>query len=228
MKKSKKWPALCLLCVLFTVSCNRGMVKNEEMWPKEIHYSYLASARIHRIMSHQPAKTKIAMLGNSITELGGDWNHWLDRDDVLNCGQGGYTTQQFTWLLDSCVIASKPDYCFIMGGINDISLGIPVSRIFSNYKYLISRLTKSHIRVIVQSTLYQANNPENNAKVRELNGLLIAWCDKRRIPFIDLNMEMSGENGLNAELTVDGTHLTDSGYVVWSGILKKFIKKSFI
>lgn len=179
-------------------------------------------------MSHAPEKIKIVMLGNSITENGGNWNTWLDRSDVLNSGQGGYTTQQFTWLLDTCVIGTKPEYCLIMGGINDISLGIPVSRIFSNYKYILSVLRKNHIEVIVQSTLYQENNPGNNEKVRELNGLLIAWCDKHRIPFIDLNMEMSDENGLKPELTTDGTHLTGKGYETWAGILKNFFKKTFI
>ncbi len=225
MIRKNNSPAIFAIGVALLFSCARDPQIKEVVWPTDINYAYVASERINRILEHKPDKTKYAMLGNSITELGQDWNKWLDRNDVINSGQGGYTTQQFTWLLDSCVLASKPEYCFIMGGINDLSLGIPVSRIFSNYKYILSTLKKHHIHAIVQSTLYQAGNSENNPKVTELNGLLIAWCNEHNIPFIDLNVEMSDETGLKKDLTTDGTHLTDAGYTVWSGILKIFIAK---
>ena len=228
MALKSKWIILYILILAGTNSCVQPLPQSQTIWPADINYTYLASARIQRIMDHKPERIKIAMLGNSITEKGGDWNVWLGRKDVLNSGQGGYTTQQFTWLIDSCVFATKPEYCFIMGGINDISLGIPVDRIFSNYKYILSQLGKNKIQVVVQSTLYQANNPESYQKVTELNGLLIAWCNKRSIPFINLNTEMSDEKGLKQELTTDGTHLTDAGYGIWSGILKKFMQKNFI
>jgi lysophospholipase L1-like esterase len=229
MKFRNNWPLIWFLALaIFPASCTFSGQDENEMWPEDINYAYLASARIDRIMSHKPEKTKIAMLGNSITEGGRYWNILLGRNDVLNSGQGGYTTQQFTWLLDSCIYSTKPEYCFIMGGINDISLGIPVSRIFSNYKYIITQLRRHRIQVVVQSTLYQADNPESFRKVTELNGLLIAWCDKRRIPFVDLNTEMSDETGLRKEITTDGTHLNAKGYEIWSGILKNFFRKAFI
>src|SRR4030043_2243534 len=71
----------------------------------------LASKRIERILKQSPRTVSIVMLGNSITEYGGNWNTRLGRTDIRNSGQGGYTTGQMLWLLDSCVIKAKPENC---------------------------------------------------------------------------------------------------------------------
>src|SRR4030042_1167019 len=92
----------------------------------------LSAKRIERIMKQSPHTVSIVMLGNSITEYGGDWNARLGRSDIRKSGQGGYTTGQLAWLLDSCVLKARPKYCFTLAGINDLSLGIPVERVCAN------------------------------------------------------------------------------------------------
>lgn len=195
-------------------------------FPREINTSVLAMERIERVKNAKPDDVRIALLGNSITEMGGNWNPKLGRSDVINCGQGGYTTQQFTWLLDSTLFSATPEYCFIMGGINDLSLGVPLDRIFHNYQFLIRNIREHEIKVVIQSTLYQSNNSTNNPFVEELNSRLKAHCRELGIPFIDLNKKMSGKSGLREDLTTDGTHLNEEGYGVWSGILKKWMEKN--
>ena len=165
------------------------------------------------------------MLGNSITEYGGDWNARLGRIDVRNSGQGGYTTGQLIWMIDSCVLKPHPRYCFTLAGINDITLGIPVERIFKNYQNIIDTLMVNGIQPIVQSTLYQTGNTTGNQKVAYLNTLLENYCIGKNIDFIDLNQFMSDRHGLMPEYTTDGTHLSERGYEVWSGKLRQVISE---
>ncbi|MBN1416474.1 MAG: hypothetical protein JW973_15325 [Bacteroidales bacterium] len=185
----------------------------------------LAQNRIDRILKQSPETVSVVMLGNSITENGGDWNKRLGRTDIRNSGQGGYTTGQLLWILDSCVIKAKPKYCFTMAGVNDITLGIPLDRIYSNYQIFIDTLLSNGIIPVVQSTLYQASNPAANKKLDYLNNLLEAYCNKKNILFIDLNRVMTDQNGLLPELTTDGTHLSEQGYKVWSDKLQWIISK---
>jgi lysophospholipase L1-like esterase len=183
----------------------------------------LSADRIERILRQSPATVSIVMLGNSITEYGGDWNARLDRSDIRNSGQGGYTTGQLVWLLNSCVLNAKPKYCFTLAGINDISLGVPVEKIFYNYRTILDTLLSNDIQPIVQSTLYQTGNPTGNRKVAYLNYLLKDYCEDKDIVFINLNQFMSDAYGLITDYSTDGTHLSERGYSVWCEKLKQVI-----
>jgi alpha-glucosidase len=183
----------------------------------------LSVQRIERIMKQSPQTVSIVMLGNSITEYGGDWNARLGRTDIRNSGQGGYTTGQLIWLLDSCVLKARPKYCFTLAGINDISLGIPVDRIFLNYQTILDTLLANGIQPVVQSTLFQTGNLSGNRKVSYLNCLLKDYCIGKNIAFIDLNQFMANSNGLIPEYSTDGTHLSERGYDLWSEKLRQVI-----
>ena len=183
----------------------------------------LASKRIERILKQSPQTVSIVMLGNSITEYGGNWNTRLGRTDIRNSGQGGYTTGQLLWILDSCVIKANPKYCFTLAGINDLSLGIPVDRVFSNYQIIIDTLLAHSIQPIVQSTLYQTGNTAGNSRVTYLNYLLKDYCTEKNILFIDLNQYIADQNGLIPEYTTDGTHLSERGYEIWSEKIRQVI-----
>jgi lysophospholipase L1-like esterase/Na+-transporting methylmalonyl-CoA/oxaloacetate decarboxylase gamma subunit len=183
----------------------------------------LSAKRSERIMQQSPKTVSIVMLGNSITENGGDWNDRLGRSDILNSGQGGYTTGQMIWLLNSCVLKARPRYCFTLAGINDISLGVPVERIFQNYQTIIDTLLANDIQPVIQSTLFQTGNLSGNRKVSYLNYLLKDYCIGKNIAFIDLNHFMSDTNGLIPEYTTDGTHLSERGYDIWTEKLKQVI-----
>ena len=104
-------------------------------------------------------KITIVMFGDSITK-GGDWVTLLGRSDVKNSGFPGFTTSHLVWLLKENVIDLAPRVCFLEGGINDIGVGIPLDRTKSNYRSLIDGLKEHQITPVVQSILYQKNNPE--------------------------------------------------------------------
>jgi lysophospholipase L1-like esterase len=190
-----------------------------------INYERLAKERITRIMQESPENVNIVMLGNSITEEGGDWNEKLGRNNVRNAGQGGYTTGQMLWYIDTCVVQANPQACFVLGGINDLTLKIPVEKIYKNHLQIISILKSNDIIPIVQSTVYQKDNIEGNKNVKKLNSKLESYCQKHNIHFIDLNEHLSENERLIGKYTTDGTHFTQEGYEVWSKVIKQFIKE---
>lgn len=191
---------------------------------KSLDLEKLSAMRIERIMDASPENVNIVMLGNSITQNGKDWGEKLGRNDVRNSGQGGYTTGQMIWHLDTVAIKANPKYCFTLGGVNDLSCGVQVEQINKNYQIILERLVEAGIQPVVQSTLYQKGNTEGNKKIDQVNAFLENYCKTQQIQYLDLNKYLSNENGLIPKYTRDGTHLTDAGYSVWVRILKKFLK----
>ena len=162
------------------------------------------------------------MLGDSITAYV-DWDELLGRTDIAGRGIGGDTTAGFLNRLHY-VFKLNPRICFIMGGINDISRGIPVDEIFENYKNIITNLKNHNIIPIIQSTLY-TSNPIWNREVEKLDELLKRYAEDNNVDYIDLNGFLSEERALKEEYTYDGVHLLGNAYEVWRQAIKNILKK---
>jgi lysophospholipase L1-like esterase len=169
-----------------------------------------------------PDSITIAMLGNSLTAYA-DWNELLGRNDVQNFGIADFSMKQLSWILADWVIASKPIFCFVNGGQEDIMLGVPLERIADDYSMILDSLQHNGIKPIVQSTLLRWENPEVNSQVVKLNQLLKAICFKKNISFINLNTVLSKNSGLNPQLTTDGMHLNSKGYELWAIMIKDYL-----
>ncbi|QMV67084.1 G-D-S-L family lipolytic protein [Sphingobacterium paramultivorum] len=168
-------------------------------------------------------KITIVMFGDSITK-GGDWATLLGRSDVKNSGFPGFTTSHLVWLLKENVIDLKPRVCFLEGGINDIGVGIPLERTKSNYRSLIDGLKEHQIVPVVQSILYQQDNPESKVQVDSLNSYLNAYCQSKGVYYLDINGKLSSSKGLNAQYTTDGTHINQEAYGIWASEVKNLLK----
>ncbi|WP_159732365.1 GDSL-type esterase/lipase family protein [Sphingobacterium sp. 18053] len=168
-------------------------------------------------------KITIVMFGDSITK-GGDWATLLGRSDVKNSGFPGFTTSHLVWLLKENVIDLNPRVCFLEGGINDIGVGIPLERTKSNYRSLIDGLKEHQIVPVVQSILYQQDNPESKVQVDSLNSYLNAYCQSKGVYYLDINGKLSSSKGLNAQYTTDGTHINQEAYGIWASEVKNLLK----
>ncbi|RKO72098.1 G-D-S-L family lipolytic protein [Sphingobacterium puteale] len=168
-------------------------------------------------------KITIVMFGDSITK-GGDWATLLGRSDVKNSGFPGFTTSHLVWLLKENVIDLKPRVCFLEGGINDIGVGIPLKRTKSNYRSLIDGLKEHQIVPVVQSILYQQDNPESKVQVDSLNSYLNAYCQSKGIYYLDINTKLSSPTGLKAKYTTDGTHINQEAYGIWASEVRNLLK----
>lgn len=167
-------------------------------------------------------KATIVQFGDSIIKEG-EWNELLGRNDIKNSGFGGFTTSHFRWLIKKNVIDYEPEICFIKGGINDISVGIPLERIQFNFISLLDTLRSYNILPVVQSTLYQENNPQSKILVDSLNDFLIDYCQENSIQFLDINSKLSTDSGLKAEYSRDGTHLKEGAYLIWGKEMKELL-----
>ncbi len=168
-------------------------------------------------------KITIVMFGDSITK-GGDWATLLGRSDVKNSGFPGFTTSHLVWLLKENVIDLAPRVCFLEGGINDIGVGIPLDRTKSNYRSLINGLLEHQITPVVQSILYQQDNPESKVQVDSLNSYLKAYCQNKNVYYLDINDKLSSQTGLKAQYTTDGTHINQEAYEIWASEVNNLLK----
>jgi len=173
--------------------------------------------------------SNIVMFGNSLT-AGGKWNADLNRFDIKNSGTVGFTSSHFVWILDSAVIKYKPKICFIEGGINDIGVGIPLSRTYENYELIVDTLIINKIEPVLQSTLYinQPDDSVSNSKVDSLNYFLSNLAAKRKITFLDLNQFLSANKRLKMEYTIDGVHIKKNAYKIWTHEIAKILKNKGI
>jgi lysophospholipase L1-like esterase len=175
--------------------------------------------------TNQASNKKVVMFGNSITHQG-KWEEVLGRTDVLGWGIPGYTTGQLIWTIKN-VLKENPGtkIWFLEGGINDISLGVPVERVFENYKIMVDSLQRNHIIPVVQSTILKNGAKDDNKLVSKLNKLVKDYCNKNKIEYLDLNAFLSRDGELIKELTTDGCHLQPDAYMPWGEAVMKVLEK---
>ena len=169
------------------------------------------------------ASHPIIMIGDSITAQG-RWTEVLHRSDVTNWGIPGYTTGQLAWTFKD-LMPQQPRLCFLAGGINDLTLGVPAERIYQNQVDAIGFFRAKNVIPVLQAVLYQVDNPPTNQVIKQLNARLQAFCEVNRVDFIDLNAVLSEHDGLKKELSTDGTHLKPEAYVIWAKEVEKVLRK---
>lgn len=177
--------------------------------------------------------TKIVMLGNSLTENAGDWNQWLDTDNVVNRGISGDDARGILNRMDQ-ILPYKPRAIFLMCGINDLSHNLSPKEVFNKCKEVIDRI----LRDAPQTDLYvQSLLPFNESfgrwrtlagrtnAVPIINQMLQNYCDEQGVTFINLfpHFTRGDSNVLMPSLTVDGLHLSKTGYKIWAFQLNRYI-----
>lgn len=145
---------------------------------------------------------------------------------MLNWGIPGYLTGQLIWTIKD-VLKKYPGtkIWFLEDGINDISLGVPVERVFENQKLVIDSLKRNNIIPAEQSTILKNNAPADNRKVNAFNKKIRKYCMQHDIDYINLNVLYSSNGELRNELTMDGTHLKKPAYIPWAEQVTIILKK---
>ena len=68
-------------------------------------------------------------------------------------------------------------------------------------------------------------NVVENADVLKLNDSLKKFAKEYNYKYIDLYSELSKDNQLKSQLTIDGIHLKGEGYKIWKDNIKKYVNK---
>ena len=181
----------------------------------------------------EPAITSkdIVMLGNSLTEGGGDWGKRLGKDNVINRGISGDEVMGVYDRLHQ-ILPGKPAKLFLLIGVNDVSHDLSTDSIVYRIDQTLTRIQKEspETKVYLQSLL-PINESFNRYKrltnktyqIPEINARLETLAKEKKITFINLYplFAEKGTNVLKKELTYDGLHLNDEGYKVWVDAIKK-------
>lgn len=164
---------------------------------------------------------EIVMLGDSITGRG-DWKKLLENEHILNLGLDGDSTSGILKRLNP-ILEIEPKIVFLMAGINDLCISIPLEEVFENYKKILEILKTKKIKIVVQATLITQMQTVNK-KVKAFNEMLEEYCNKEKIYFLTLNPLFSNKEGLlKEELTTDGLHLGQKAYKAWAYKLNKLL-----
>lgn len=214
------------------LACNLNAQVAHVTWKSSAHYN----SKVKEFEQMRPIEsTDIVMLGNSLTEFGGDWNLLLRTKNVRNRGIMGDTAEGIYHRLNQ-ILPGHPKALFLMCGVNDISHGLTPQQIFQRIKRLIDTIRRESpsTKLYVQSCL-PINETTGRWKllvgktddVPVLNGLIADYCRKNNIEFVNLfdKFTRHGTNSMRLELTTDGIHLSKVGYKIWSFELRKYVKE---
>ena len=205
-----------------------SILDREDMAPYHAHYY----ERFLQFMDEPPVTADdIVMLGNSLTENGGDWGKRLGRKHVVNRGIIGDEVMGVYRRLHQ-ILPGQPRELFLMIGINDVSHDLTADSITHLIRLTVERIRREspQTRLHLQSLLpinesfgrYRLLTgktelvPEINARLKEL-------AHEQQIDFIDLFplFTEKGTHVLRKELSTDGLHLNEKGYKIWAKELKK-------
>lgn len=131
---------------------------------------------------------------------------------------------------------SNPEVIFVMIGINDLIRGISPSEVVENQRAIVRDLIWVHpnARIVVQSILPHSGADATwegrdrlltipNDRIRDINRELAAIASEEGVEFLDLYPLFADSQGkLRLDLTTDGVHLNEQGYLVWRTALMVF------
>ena len=209
----------------------------EEIPPKEAsvrkyHDHYYK--RLVEFRTEKPVDSKsIIMLGNSITEAGGDWAQKMNDKHIVNRGIIGDNVSGVHDRIDE-IIKGKPNKIFLMIGINDVSHHQTTDFIVNEISELIEeiRVNSPRTSIYIQSILpinesfgqYTRLNGRSD-QVPEINSKLKVLAKNWNLTYIDLFplFVEPGTHILRANLTGDGIHISEEGYTIWRKELAKHL-----
>jgi len=174
------------------------------------------------------SRDDIIFLGNSISSYT-SWQELLGEKNARNRGIPGDITFGVIDRLGE-VIEGQPAKVFILIGINDIARNIPDSVIIKNYERIIHIIKSgSPSTKIYFHTLLPVNNTftpslshfNKDEHILYINKELKLLAKKERIGLIDLySAFIDSDKKLDKNLSFDGLHLNDKGYLKWAMLIK--------
>lgn len=223
MKPYVSLPSLILFFLITTSSFAQD-------WP---NFKEFKEANIE-LSSLKNDEKRVVFMGNSIT-IG-----WLQTNPsffegkpYVNRGISGQTTPQMLVRFRADVIDIQAAAVVILAGTNDIAGNTGPSTlemILDNIKSMTEIAQANGVKVILCSVLPAYDYPwrpgiEPNIKIPKLNAMIIEYAEASQVHYLDyFNALDDGNNGIIADYTYDGVHLTSKGYQVMEPMVEKALK----
>lgn len=180
--------------------------------------------RIKKFMEDTIVSGDIVMLGNSLTEQGGNWEVRLDQPEVKNRGIAGDNADGALARLNE-ILCHEPSIVFVMVGTNDLWTSYTVEEVGLKIDEIGTTLATSlpESTVYIQTLMPLGAGHDKTQRLKAINKEINGLTDKT-YRVIDTYSAMSNDDGVLAEdFTTDGVHLTSAGYAQWVTFLKEFI-----
>ena len=173
----------------------------------------------------------IVMLGNSLTEGGGDWGKRLNKGRVLNRGIIGDEALGIYDRLDD-IVKGHPRRIYLLVGVNDISHDAAKDSILGNIEKIVAKIRRCSPETTVylqsllpinESTGVYSRLKGKTDMIPLINGGLKKMAKTYGVRYIDLFplFKEKDSNSLRMDLTSDGLHLKEKGYKIWADALRK-------
>ena len=181
--------------------------------------------RNHRYDGFKVLKVKsenIVFIGNSITNMH-EWWEAFDNPNILNRGVSGAVSDEVLANLES-MIAGNPKKVFLMVGTNDLgTAGLNTTEhVAGNIRLILDRIQKEspQTKIYVQSIL--PSRLRNIKLQKATNDSIQKICIEKNITYIDL-WDALFDVTQNNNHTLDGLHLTASGYRIWCKAIASYV-----
>ncbi len=174
---------------------------------------------------------KNLLLGDSITFYY-NTHRFFKKVPVQKSAVSGYTSEDIINNFNSMVTSYNPKNVVLLIGTNDIERGYSNQKILDNIKTIVERVRKHPSSIMIQS-IYPVNESEeyspgvrrNNRRIKTLNAQIKKYCDKEKIPYIDVYPSLIDKNdNLKKEYTSDGLHVSDEGYEKITSIIEEYLQ----
>ena len=193
------------------------------------HTTWTKTHYIQRISEFKanPLQTgDIVLIGDSITELGGNWSERFNNPKVKNRGIAGDVTDGvLNRLAEICYY--NPKKVFLKIGINDLFRNeLTPAYLASNIQKIVDKihLESPATKIYVQTILPTSYNTSLKTKIASTNTIIKNSIQTNYYQVIDLHPLFADANDLIiTSYTLDGVHLTEAGYVVWQNYIKGFV-----
>lgn len=153
----------------------------------------------------------------------------------LNQGISGETTEGLLTRL-SLLDEVEPRHIFVMIGINDLIKGVDADTIVRDQRHVIRYLKRQHptTAIVLQPILPHGDARStwegrdrllqiSNTQIHLLDEALAQVAEEEEVYYLDLLPLFTNSDGaLRQDLTTDGLHLNDRGYLVWGSALQLF------
>ena len=187
----------------------------------------------------QDAPRLTVLLGDSIslwfpTTLLPGRRTWLNQ--AISGENSGTLLQRLDALDDAQV-----ETVFLMIGINDLIAGKAENQVVTNIERVVLYLQENHpdADIVVQSILPHAAENATwegrdrllllpNDRVRVVNDAIAELAEADNVYYLNLHpLFMNGEGLLRPDLTTDGLHLNERGYLVWRTAISILLTDEF-
>ena len=183
---------------------------------------------------HDLKNENIVFLGDSITDWYPFEEMYSNDIPIVNSGIAGYETTDILNRMDDLVYKFNPTKVFILIGTNDIKYEEDDEQVVvDNIKKIIKEIKKNrpNTKVYITSIFpvnrelkYHAAEERYNGEILKINKGIKDYCKENNITYINMYDELIDSKGnLKKEYTVDGLHLSKTGYVKYTSKLLQYI-----